>query len=312
MTAGPLTPLQIQVTRLFFSLPVSAGFAVAGGAGLIARGLISRPTQDVNLFLLDTRLSTVASAAAAFETAMDRQGWSHTRVLDQQEFIRLSVADGQDTLILDLGRDSPAAEATDSTELGPTLSPRDLAARKTLALFGRAEPRDFTDVHALAQRYGRDRLLRWAAEDDPGSTRTSSPPCSPPSTASPTPTFPSAAGRRARCALSCTTGQPHCNHALPTPPPEPRHSETQLDKTQNTNDPAAQHPGALSWPRSACGPDGPMGRERDAIEPALSGHLPADLRRSRQVRQPDWARSPEPCAQVRILLGAQLNRVISN
>lgn len=168
MTAGPLTPLQIQATRLFFSLPVSAGFAVAGGAGLIARGLITRPTQDVDLFLLDTRLSTVASAAAAFETAMDHQGWSHTRVLDQQEFIRLSVADGQDTLIIDLGRDSPAAEATDSTQLGPTLSPRDLAARKTLALFGRAEPRDFTDVHALAQRYGRDRLLQWAAEDDPG------------------------------------------------------------------------------------------------------------------------------------------------
>jgi hypothetical protein len=168
MTAGPLTPLQIQATRLFFSLPVSAGFAVAGGAGLIARGLIARPTQDVDLFLLDARLSTVASAAAAFETAMDRQGWSHTRVLDQQEFIRLSVADGQDTLIIDLGRDSPAAEATDSTQLGPTLSPRDLAARKTLALFGRAEPRDFTDVHALAQRYGRDRLLQWAAEDDPG------------------------------------------------------------------------------------------------------------------------------------------------
>ncbi len=148
--------------------PASAGFAVAGGAGLIARGLIARPTQDVDLFLLDTRLSTVASAAFAFETAMDQHGWSHTQVLDQEEFIRLSIADGPDSLIIDLGRDSPGAEATGTTQLGPTLSPRDLAARKTLALFGRAEPRDFTDVHALAQRYGRDRLLQWATEDDPG------------------------------------------------------------------------------------------------------------------------------------------------
>jgi Nucleotidyl transferase AbiEii toxin, Type IV TA system len=168
MNAGPLTPLQIQATRLFFSLPASAGFAVAGGAGLIARGLIARPTQDVDLFLLDARLSTVAAAASAFENALDRHGWSHSRVLDQKDFIRLSIADGRDSLIIDLGRDSPAAEPTGTTQLGPTLSPRDLAARKTLALFGRAEPRDFTDVQALALRYGRDRLLQWAAEDDPG------------------------------------------------------------------------------------------------------------------------------------------------
>lgn len=168
MNAGPLTPLQVQAARLFFSLPASAGFAVAGGAALIARGLITRPTQDVDLFLLDARLSTVASAAAAFETAMHRQGWSHHRTRDHQEFIRLSIADGHDSLIIDFGRDSPAAEATDATQLGPTLSPRDLTARKTLALFGRAEPRDFADVRDLAQRYGRDHLLQWAAEDDPG------------------------------------------------------------------------------------------------------------------------------------------------
>jgi hypothetical protein len=171
MNADPLTPLQVQATRLFFNLPASAGFAVAGGAALIARGLITRPTQDVDLFLLDTELSTVASAAIAFEAAMDRQGWSHLRVRDHQEFIRLSIDDGQDSLIIDLGRDSPAVDATGSTQLGPTLSPRDLAARKTLALFGRAEPRDFADVHDLARRYGRDRLLQWAAEDDPGFDR---------------------------------------------------------------------------------------------------------------------------------------------
>lgn len=171
MNTGPLTPLQIQATRLFFSLPASAGFAVAGGAALIARGLITRPTQDVDLFLLDTGQSTVASAAAAFETAMDRQGWSHYRTRDHQEFIRLSITDGQDSLIIDVGRDSPATDSTGPTQLGPTLSPRDLAARKTLALFGRAEPRDFADVRDLAERYGRDHLIQWAAEDDPGFDR---------------------------------------------------------------------------------------------------------------------------------------------
>jgi nucleotidyltransferase AbiEii toxin of type IV toxin-antitoxin system len=171
VSAGPLTRLQIQATRLFFSLPGSAGFAVAGGAALIARGLVRRLTQDVDLFLLDTTDSTVAAAVAAFEAAMDREGWSHSRAIDQQDFVRLAIADGQESLVIDLGRDSPATEAPGSTALGPTLSSRDLAARKTLALFGRAEGRDFTDVYALAQRYGRDRLLDWAGEDDPGFDR---------------------------------------------------------------------------------------------------------------------------------------------
>ncbi len=168
MSAGGLTPLQVQATRLFFSLPDSAGFAVAGGAALIAHGLIQRPTRDVELSLLDAQTSTVASAAAAFEEAIDSQGWSHRRVMDQQDFVRLALTGDSESLIIDLGRDSPAGEPVESTDLGPTLSARDLAARKTLALFGRAEARDFADVYDLALRYGRDRLLEWAASDDPG------------------------------------------------------------------------------------------------------------------------------------------------
>jgi hypothetical protein len=88
--------------------------------------------------------------------------------MDQTDFVRLSITGGGETLIIDLGRDSPAGEPIEATELGPTLSPRDLAARKTLALFGRAAPRDFADVYDLARRYSRDRLLDWAAMDDPG------------------------------------------------------------------------------------------------------------------------------------------------
>ena len=168
MPSSVLTPLQVQAARLFFSLPQSAGFAVAGGAALVAQGLIQRPTWDVDLFLLDAQSSTVASAASAFEAAGDTLGWSHHRVIDQAEFVRLSIIGDGETLIIDLGRDSPAQEPLEPTDLGPTLSARDLAARKTLALFGRAAPRDFADVYDLARRYGRDHLLGWAAADDPG------------------------------------------------------------------------------------------------------------------------------------------------
>jgi hypothetical protein len=168
MATGALTQLQVKATRIFFSLPQSAGFAVAGGAALIAQGLIRRPTRDVDLFLIDTAASTIASAATAFEAAIDDHGWSHERVIDQHEFVRLMITDIRESLIIDLGRDSPAGEPIDTTALGPTLSSRDLAARKTLALFGRAEARDFADVYDLARRYGRDNLLDWAASDDRG------------------------------------------------------------------------------------------------------------------------------------------------
>jgi Nucleotidyl transferase AbiEii toxin, Type IV TA system len=168
MQPGDLTPLQIQATRLFFSLPQSAGFAVAGGAALLAQGLIHRPTRDVDIFLLDRVPSAVAAAASSFEIAVDDRGWSHQRVIDQHDFVRLEISDGRESLIIDLGQDSPPEEPVDATDLGPTLSPRDLAARKTLALFGRAEARDFADVRDLAGRYGRDALLTWAAADDTG------------------------------------------------------------------------------------------------------------------------------------------------
>jgi hypothetical protein len=168
MPARLLTPLQVEATQLFFSLPKSAGFVVAGGAALIVQGLIRRQTKDVDLFLLDAAASTITSAAASFETAIGARGWSHQRVIDQSDFVRLLITGSGENLIVDLGRDSPAEEPINTTDLGPTLSLRDLASRKTLALFGRAEARDFTDVYDLARRFGRDQLLDWATEDDPG------------------------------------------------------------------------------------------------------------------------------------------------
>jgi hypothetical protein len=70
MAPSLLTPLQVKATQLFFSLPQSNGFAVAGGAALIVQGLIQRQTRDVDLFLIDAAAaSTIASAAASFETS---------------------------------------------------------------------------------------------------------------------------------------------------------------------------------------------------------------------------------------------------
>ncbi len=48
------------------------------------------------------------------------------------------------------------------------LSAEELAADKLLAVFGRAEARDFVDREALEDRFGLDRLFELAAEKDRG------------------------------------------------------------------------------------------------------------------------------------------------
>jgi len=45
-----LTGFQITVARLFFTLPASERFLLAGGAALVAQRLSERPTQDLDFF----------------------------------------------------------------------------------------------------------------------------------------------------------------------------------------------------------------------------------------------------------------------
>lgn len=47
--SGP-TAFQIEVARMFFRLTASDGFLLAGGGALLASGLTSRPTKDLDFF----------------------------------------------------------------------------------------------------------------------------------------------------------------------------------------------------------------------------------------------------------------------
>ena len=68
--------------------------------------------------------------------------------------------------------------------LGPTLSAEELGADKLLALFDRAQARDFVDVAALVDRFGHGRLCELASETAAlaGSDRTNSACRCPPTT----------------------------------------------------------------------------------------------------------------------------------
>lgn len=161
-----LTAFQIAAAELFFSLPESDGFLLAGGAALAAQHLTARPTQDLDLFTRAGR-STVASASDAFEKAARDRGWTVRRIRDTEAFCRLLVS-ADEELLIDLALDSPPALPPSPSIAGPTFALEELAGRKLLALFDRAEARDFADVYTLAQRYDTHVLLDRAAQIDPG------------------------------------------------------------------------------------------------------------------------------------------------
>ena len=70
--------------------------------------------------------------------------------------------------MVDLAIDSPPHSRPTITVLGPTLAPLELAGRKLLPLFGRAEARDFADIYVLTHRFGKAALIQQAQAFDAG------------------------------------------------------------------------------------------------------------------------------------------------
>lgn len=169
MGDSTLTELQRSVLALFFGLPEADGFVLAGGAALVASGLTERPTQDVDLFGGDVAAG-ITAAADALEVACTDRGWTIERIRDNATFRRLIVRSPSQELLVDLAVDSPPLGAPTITAVGPTYPPRELAARKLLALFDRAEARDFVDVHTLSERFDLDDLLGLVGDLDEGFT----------------------------------------------------------------------------------------------------------------------------------------------
>lgn len=162
-----LTTLQLELAEVFFALGETKDFLVAGGAALVASNLIARPTEDLDLFAA-TPTASVIEAKDAFARALRERGCDVVIVQDGPTFCRMIVTRPEEETLVDLAIDSPPRSRPTITILGPTLAPLELAGRKLLALFGRAEARDFADVYVLAHRFGKDALIGQAQALDPG------------------------------------------------------------------------------------------------------------------------------------------------
>lgn len=165
--SGSLTGLQVEVAHVFFRQDASRGFLLAGGAALIANDLISRPTQDLDFFAAYP-VTSVNRAQEDFVGALTSEGYEVRILQESASFCRMIVAKATEQVLVDLAIDSPPHSEPTITVLGPTFAPDELAARKLLALFGRAEARDFADVYVVVDRFGKDELLRGASQLDTG------------------------------------------------------------------------------------------------------------------------------------------------
>jgi hypothetical protein len=162
-----LPAFQLEVARVFFSLPASKGFLLAGGAALLAQHLTARPTEDLDFFTAPER-GHVPAARDALEAVASRQGWSTERIHDSDTFCRMIIRSHDAGVLIDLAVNAPPDLPASVTAAGPTLAPEELAGHKLLALFDRAAARDFADIYVLARLFGKDVLLARARQIDVG------------------------------------------------------------------------------------------------------------------------------------------------
>jgi hypothetical protein len=146
-------------------LPEARDFALAGGGALVVRGVVERPTQDLDFFA--TAPDSVDRLRPVLERALRDQGLTVEMRRAVPGFAQYRVSDASEGTAVDLSWDTRLHPA-EPTAFGLVLSRDELAADKTLALFGRAEARDFVDVYRLRRFYSRDDLYRFAREKDRG------------------------------------------------------------------------------------------------------------------------------------------------
>ena len=175
-----LTPFQERIAAIVAGLDEAEDFALAGGGALIVSGEVDRGTRDLDFFGLT--IESVDRLAPAVERALTRAGMEIVTLQSNQGFVRLVASMGNERCEIDLAADARLFDIDTDPNI-PTLTGEELAVDKVLAIFGRAEARDFIDLAAMEPKYDFERLCELAAEKDRGFSPTYSERCSTDSTA---------------------------------------------------------------------------------------------------------------------------------
>ena len=173
----PLDELHRRVATVALRVANRYGFALGGGNALIAHGLITRPTQDVDLFTNEE--TGVEAAAGSVEAALRNAGFETEREVVAAGFSDMfegmdeglaewtvTASDGQQIMLQMAYFDRTRQPVT--MDVGPVLSLEDVVGGKVCALAGRAEPRDYIDTAAALKRYSIRDAIGLARRLDPG------------------------------------------------------------------------------------------------------------------------------------------------
>ncbi|WP_233513965.1 nucleotidyl transferase AbiEii/AbiGii toxin family protein [Micromonospora craterilacus] len=165
-----------EVARVALAVAGPHRFVLGGGVAWAAHGLVTRPTEDVDLFA-DVE-GAAAAAAAGVRAALEAAGFE---VVDADPDSDLAdLFDGFDRDMRDfvVGRDGRQIRLSLARldrhrspvvmmDLGPVMDVRDLIANKTAALVNRREVRDYIDVAAALEHRDVAELLDLARQLDP-------------------------------------------------------------------------------------------------------------------------------------------------
>lgn len=160
--------MQERVARIALELAHGGRVALAGGSAMIAHGFVTRMSEDIDLFTPDP--AEVADLRDRLTDRLRADGYGVEVVRDAAGFAELFVTSADGTLRVEIAQDSRMSVPV-VLDIGAVLAPEELAADKTLALFGRAYARDLVDVAALVGRRGADEVLDLAERKDPGFDR---------------------------------------------------------------------------------------------------------------------------------------------
>jgi hypothetical protein len=130
------------------------------------------------------------AAAEALETAAHDRNWGVDWIRRYPDYARLLVTTEHASLLVDLALETVELPPA-TTVVGPTIAEQEVAVGKLIALFDRAEARDFVDVLEFCQRYEPALLLELAVRRDAGlGPRTSPNGCAGSPSSSPKPICP--------------------------------------------------------------------------------------------------------------------------
>ena len=175
----PMDQFHRRVAAVALDAAAKHGFALGGGNALIAHGIISRLTEDVDLFTDDE--SGVEAAADAVEAALRAAGLEPNR---QDKTAGLSdifpgmgdglaewivTAPGFTRMMLQMAYFDRARSPV-IMDIGPVLDLEDVVGGKVCALASRAYERDYADTASALDRYTIGQVIAFARRLDPGLT----------------------------------------------------------------------------------------------------------------------------------------------